>query len=587
GEDREVARVSAVKALKESGDLLEIKQYRTSVGRSERTDAVVEPRLTLQWFVKMEGLSATALEAVRSEEVKFYPPQMFNMYHSWLRPENVRDWCISRQLWWGQRIPAWYYGEEEFVAETSEEALTLAREKYPDLKAEDLRQDEDVLDTWASSWLWPMSVFDGFRDQKELAYYYPTSDLVTGWDIMYLWVARMIMAGYAFSEDLLGKEFVEKNGRMPFKNVYFTGMVRDEKKRKMSKSLGNSPDALELLATYGADGVRFGMLSSAAAGNDIIFDAPIDPKTKKALNESELCNQGKKFCNKIFNANRLIQGFTVADVAPDPTAQLAARWLDAKLQHTITEVDRMIGEYRLSEALMTLYKFIWGDFCSWYLEAIKPEGDLSREIYDFTITAFETMMTLLHPFLPFITEEVWHELRERGEGEDCVVSEWPTATAYDAEIVRSFGVLQDTVSAMRDVRNQRGVNKREALALHIERSGESEKLLGAHAGAGEFLKKAGVLSAVELTDAEPANAVPFLVGNDRAFLVLNEAVDLAEMMDKMREELQRLEKQVIGVEKKLGNERFVANAPEEVVALEKKKLADFTAKIGSLRKLLR
>ena len=588
GLDRDEARTEFVKHLKKTGDLLKTKQYRTSVGRSERTSAVVEPRLTLQWFLKMDGLAATALGAVESGEVKFHPENMVNMYRSWLKPENVRDWCISRQLWWGQRIPAWYYKDEVFVAETAEEALTEAQHKLPleNLTLKDLQQDEDVLDTWFSSWLWPMSVFDGWRDTKELEYYYPTNDLVTGWDIMFFWVARMVMAGYEFSPDLLGQKFVEQHGKMPFKNVYFTGMVRDEKRRKMSKSLGNSPDALQLLDNYGADGVRFGMLSSAAAGNDIVFDAPI--KDGRVLNESELCNQGKKFCNKIFNANRLIQGFAVADVDPSPVATLAARWLEAKLNQTIGEVDRAIGEYRLSEALMTLYKFIWGDFCSWYLEAIKPEAGqpLSRTTYETTISAFERMMTLLHPFLPFVTEEVWHELRDRPAGEDCIVSNWPTAGDYDAAVVRNFTLLQDTVSHVRDVRNQRKINQREALTVYVSRSPESEALLGADAGAKDFLTKAGVLKDVGLTTEQPDNALPFLVGNDKAYVVLNETIDLAAEHAKINAEIARLEGQLKGVTKKLSNERFVANAPEAVVALEKKKQADWTAKIASLRAML-
>ena len=590
GMDREEARVEIVKMLKKTGELIETKQYRTSIGRSERTDAVVEPRLTLQWFLKMDGLAATALNAVESGEVKFHPENMVNMYRSWLKPENVRDWCVSRQLWWGQQIPAWYWKDEVFVAETAEEALEQARQKHPlsKLTADDLKQDEDVLDTWFSSWLWPMSVFDGWENTKELEYYYPTNDLVTGWDIMFFWVARMVMAGYEFSEELLGEDFVKKNGKMPFRNVYFTGMVRDEKRRKMSKSLGNSPDALELLKTYGADGVRFGMLSSAAAGNDIVFDAPIDPKTKHALNESELCNQGKKFCNKIFNANRLIQGFAVADVAPNPTATLAAEWLEAKLNLTVAEVDRLLGEYRVSEAMMTLYKFIWGDFCSWYLEAIKPaDGEaLSKQTYETTISAFERMMTLLHPFMPFITEEVWHDLRDRQDGEDCVVSTWPTAAAYDEQAIKDFTQLQDIVSHIRDVRNQRKIGKKEALALHVQQSEASKRLLGGNAGAMEFLKKSGVLSAVNLTTEEPANALPFLVGNDKAYLVLNETIDFAAENAKINEEIKRLEGQLKGVTKKLANERFVANAPEAVVALEKKKMADWTAKVESLRAML-
>ncbi|MFT6000077.1 MAG: valyl-tRNA synthetase [Neolewinella sp.] len=598
GMDRDLARVEFVKLLKKTGDLLETKQYRTSVGRSERTNAVVEPRLTMQWFLKMEDMAATALKAVESGEIKFHPASMVNMYRSWLKPENARDWPVSRQLWWGQRIPAWFYGEEVFVAETEAEALAAAQQKFPEksLTLADLKQDDDVLDTWFSSWLWPISVFDGFKDTKELEYYYPTNDLVTGWDIMFFWVARMVMAGYEFIPELLGEEFVKKNGKMPFKNVYFTGMVRDEKRKKMSKQLGNSPDALELLEKYGADGVRFGMMRSAAAGNDIVFDAPVYSSDPEEKNTSELCNQGKKFCNKIFNANRLIQSFEVADGIPNPTALLATKWLEAKLAHVTIEVDRMLGEYRISEALATLYNFIWGDFCSWYLEAIKPgEGEsISQQTYEAAISAFERMMTLLHPFMPFITEEVWHDLRDRKEGEDCVVSSWPKAVAFDADIVKAFTLLQDTVSNIRDIRNQRKVGKREPLALFVNESAASRQLfasrlpseVGANAGAVEFLRKAGALKSVELTTEAPANALPFLIGNDKAYLVLNELIDIEAENAKIKEEIARLEGQLKGVTKKLSNERFVSNAPDAVIALEQKKMADWTAKVVSLRAML-
>ena len=588
GMDRFDARVEVIKKLKASGDLVEIKQYRTKVGRSERTDAVVEPRLTLQWFLRMDDLAATALGAVESGEVKFHPENMVNMYRSWLKPENVRDWCISRQLWWGQRIPAWYWEDDVFVAETAEEALAEARRKHAtaDIKMEDLKQDDDVLDTWFSSWLWPMSVFDGFETTEELEYYYPTSDLVTGWDIMFFWVARMVMAGYEFSDELLPEEVIAKKGKMPFKNVYFTGMVRDKNREKMSKSKGNSPDALTLIKTYGADGVRFGMMRSAAAGNDIIFDAPFDGD-KKILNTSELCNQGKKFCNKIFNANRLIQGWEQTDREPDPVTVLAGRWLEAKLNHTINETTRLIEEYRISEALATLYNFIWGDFCSWYLEAIKPtDGKLSKQTYELTISAFERMMTLLHPFMPFITEEVWHQLRNRAEGVDCIVSTWPKAGDIDTGVIKDFTLLQDVISATRDIRNQRQVSQRDELKLFIQRTDATEKLLGEVAGAKEMLVKSGVLSAVELTDATPDNALPFLVGNDKGYLQLNEQIDLEGERAKIDEEITRLEKQVAGVNKKLGNERFVSNAPEAVVAKERKKLADWSAKIESLKAML-
>lgn len=585
GMDRFDARVEVIKLLKANGDLVEIKQYMTKVGRSERTNAVVEPRLTLQWFMRMDELSATALEAVKSGEVKFHPENMFNMYQNWLKPENVRDWCISRQLWWGQRIPAWYHGEEVFVAETEAQALAQAREKLnnPNLQLSDLHQDEDVLDTWASSWLWPISVFDGFKNQKELAYYYPTNDLVTGWDIMYLWVARMVMAGYEFSEGLLGEDFIEAKGRMPFKNVYFTGMVRDEKRRKMSKSLGNSPDALALLDTYGADGVRFGMLSSAAAGNDIVFDAPIDPQTGKVLNESKLCDQGRKFCNKIFNANRLIQGWEIDENRTVPANEaLAADWLESRLNQVISETDRLMSEYRISEAMMDLYKFIWGDFCSWYLEVIKPaDGKLSTSTYNRTITAFEQMMTLLHPFMPFITEEVWHDLRDRKPGEDCIVSKWPTAGQIDEELLGQFDKLQLLIGNVREIRNSRGIKAREPLACYLQRTDSTTAML-ARTGWSEVVQKLAYLESLELTDVEPDSAVTFLTGNDTTYLVTKETIDVAAEKEKITSELNRLRGQLTGVEKKLGNERFVANAPDNVVAHERNKMADFKAKIESL-----
>ncbi len=585
GLDRFEARTEVIKMLKTSGDLVNITQYRTRVGRSERTSAVVEPKLTLQWFVRMEEMSATALEAVRSGEVKFHPENMFNMYQTWLKPENVRDWCISRQLWWGQRIPAWYYEEEVFVAQTAAEALEKARTKLekPDLQLADLRQDEDVLDTWASSWLWPISVFDGFRDQEELAYYYPTNDLVTGWDIMYLWVARMVMAGYTFSESLLGSDLVEKHGRMPFRNVYFTGMVRDEKRRKMSKSLGNSPDALALLDTYGADGVRFGMLSSAAAGNDIIFDAPIDSETGQVKNESKLCDQGRKFCNKIFNANRLLQGWEVAaDVAMGDGDLLAINWLENRLQQVVGETDRLMREYRISEAMMGLYKFIWGDFCSWYLEIIKPnDGRIHSAIYDRTITAFEQMMTLLHPFLPFVTEEVWHQLRDRVSGDDCIVSQWPQAGQVNEELIGQFERLQQLISSVREIRNSRGLKAREILRCQLQQSAQSEAML-ALAGWSEIVQKLAFLEELSLTSVEAVGAITFLTGNDTTYLFTHEVIDTAAEKAKIEEEVNRLRGQLMGIDKKLNNPSFVANAPENVVAHERRKMADFTAKIESL-----
>jgi valyl-tRNA synthetase len=450
GQDRFEARKNIKILLKESGHLVELEPYVTSIGTSERTGAVVEPRLTEQWFIKMDEFADTALKAVESKEVSFYPPQFWNMFNSWLRPENIRDWCISRQLWWGHRIPAWYYGEHIFVAHNEEEALAQAREQLnrPDLELADLKQDEDVLDTWASSWLWPIQVFNGFQDTRELAYYYPTNVLVTGWDIIFFWVARMIISGYEYSEDLLGTDFVEKKGREPFHDVYFTGMVRDNKRRKMSKSLGNSPDSLKLMERYGADGVRFGLMSTTSAGNDIIFDAPIDPKTDKVLDESKLCEQGRNFCNKMWNALRLIKGWDQTDEAPDAVSELAGQWMTNKLKEAIKEVEEQIQEYRLGDALKLLYKLIWDDYCSWYLEMIKPAygKPISKATYEQAISLFEPMMTLLHPFMPFVTEEIWHNLRERKEGDDCVISTYPATVDYDQDIISKVDAAKELVS---------------------------------------------------------------------------------------------------------------------------------------------
>ncbi|RMF00750.1 MAG: valine--tRNA ligase, partial [Bacteroidetes bacterium] len=581
GMDRDEARKAIGKLLEEAGALVKIEDYRTRVGRSERTHAVVEPKLTLQWFVKMEEFAATALEAVRSNEVKFHPKSMWNMFHSWLKEENVRDWCISRQLWWGHRIPAWYYGEEVFVAETAEEALAQAREKTgkPDLSLSDLQQDEDVLDTWFSSWLWPISVFDGFERQDELHYYYPTNTLVTGWDIMFFWVARMIMAGYEWSEELLGKEVVEQKGRQPFYDVYFTGMVRDNKRRKMSKSLGNSPDALQLIEKYGADGMRFGILSSSSAGNDIIFDAPI-AKDGTVLNESKLCEQGRNFCNKMWNALRLIDGWQVAaDREADAISSLAADWIEARLAEVTQEVDRLIGEFRFSDAIMSLYKFIWGDFCSWYLEMIKPgDGQIDPLTLERTRSAYERMMTLLHPFMPFVSETIWHGLREREPGDDCCVSRWPEAQDFDQDLIRLVDLAQGAVVKIRETRSSKSIKEREPLALYVAAGSPGAELVQ-HAGIRAAVAKMAYLSDFTLSDTAPANAVSFLVGTSEFFLQLNEEIDTAAELAKLSKEEARLEGFIAGIEKKLSNERFVQNAPPAIVEKERQKLADGQAKL--------
>ena len=593
GEDRFVARKSMAKALEAGGFIEKIEDYRNSVGLSERTKAMVEPRLTLQWFVDMKGFAKSALQAVESGEVTFYPSHFFNMYNSWLKEENVRDWCISRQLWWGQQIPAWYYGEEVFVAKTAEEALAQAQEKLdnPSLTIHDLKRDEDVVDTWFSSWLWPISVFDGFEDQTELKYYYPTNVLVTGWDIMFFWVARMIMSGYEWSTSLLGSELVNEKGRQPFHDVFFTGMVRDNKRRKMSKSLGNSPNAINLIDTYGADGVRFGMLSSAAAGNDIVFDAPFDQETKAVLDESKLCEQGRNFCNKIWNALRLILSWEVTTDPIDSKEQaiheLANRWMHNRLEASVHDIDAQFAEYRLADALMTLYKLIWDDYCSWYLEMIKPEygAPIAKDTLEHAIQLLERMMTLLHPFMPFITEEIWHQLRDRLEGEDCVVSSYPQPQPFDDVLIKQVEKAKDVVSNIRDTRNSKGLKMRELLEVYLQEN-ETSRALFHVPGWKSMITKMGYLESLTLTNEEVPNSISFLSYTEKYFVVLNQAIDTEAERLRIQKDLEHFEGFVASVKKKLSNERFVNNAPEAVVAKERQKLADGETKIQGLKEAL-
>ncbi len=594
GMDRFEVRELIVKDLEREGHLVKVEEYVNKVGRSERTQAVVEPRLSLQWFLKMDDFARTALEAVRNKEVRFFPEHFWNMYYTWLREENVRDWCISRQLWWGQRIPAWYYEDEVFVAETAEEALEQARKKLgkPDLKMEELRQDEDVVDTWFSSWLWPITVFDGFERQDELRYYYPTNALVTGWDIMFFWVARMIMSGYEYSGELLGEDWVEEHGRMPFRDVFFTGMVRDNKRRKMSKSLGNSPDALELINRYGADSVRFGLLSSTSAGNDIIFDAPIDPQTGKVLNESALCEQGRNFSNKMWNALRLVKGWELAKSGESdeellPVQQLAVRWLEHKFNQLLEKLENYYEQYRLSDAIMDLYSFIWNDFCSWYLEMVKPPfgKPVSQEIYEHTLSLFERMMSVLHPFMPFVTEEIWHQLRERGEGEDCVVSPYPRAGSYDKTIIEQVDAARELISKIRDQRNAWGLKNKDAIALYAQKS-ENTSSLFALPGFRQMVSKLAHLSSFELSEGDVTGGRAFLSGKDKYFAVFEQKVDVAAERAKLEKELEYYQGFVASIEKKLSNEKFVNNAPAPVVERERKKLADGLKKIRILQESL-
>ena len=594
GEDRFTAKKLILKDLKASGNLVKIENYKNTVGRSERTNAVVEPRLTLQWFMDMKAACATALDAVEKDEVTFYPESIINMYRNWVAEDKVRDWCISRQLWWGQQIPAWFYGDDVFVAETVEEALEQAKAKTGNnaLTIADLKQDEDVVDTWFSSWLWPISVFDGFENKKELEYYYPTNVLVTGWDIIYLWVARMIMAGYEWSEDLLGKEFIEKNGRQPFNDVYFTGMVRDEKRRKMSKSLGNSPDALKLIDKYGGDGVRFGMLSSGSAGNDIIFDAPIDSKTQKAKDESSLCEQGSKFCNKIWNAMRMLK---LLEVVEEPLSEeiddmnrLANDWMENKFQQLLETLEQNYAQYRLSDAMMNLYNFIWNDYFSAYLEMIKPEYGKPIDLVtlDKAMNYFEQLMTVLHPFMPFVTEEIWHRLGDRKEGEDCIMSSYPTKKSYDSAIISEVDSILEVISKIRFNRSDKGMKPKDPLKLFVQKTPVTEALFQ-KAGMQKIIKHLAFISDVQFTEADEVDGtISFLTGTEKYFLEANIQIDVEAEKARITKDLEYARGSVSRLEKKLGNERFVQNAPPAVVENEQKKLADSLAKIKVLEESL-
>jgi len=574
GLDRFEARSRMKALLEQGGHLVKVEDYATNIGRSERTNAVVEPKLSLQWFVRMSELSAPALKAVLDKEIRFYPENFQNLYRTWM--ENLRDWCISRQLWWGQRIPAWYLKSEPlnqekhiFVASTAEEALEKARQTTgnPHLTLDDLRQDEDVLDTWASSWLWPISVFDGFRQPEgEIRYYYPTSVLVTGWDIIFFWVARMIMAGY------------EYRGERPFHAVYFTGMVRDKLRRKMSKSLGNSPDVLELLDNYGADGVRYGLMSSAAAGNDILFD-------------EKLCENGRNFCNKLWNALRLVKGWQVVE-APESEADqrrnaLAVQWMRAKFSRTLQAIEADMAAFRLSEALLALYSFIWDDFCSWYLEIIKPgfEKPIDRHTYEATLDLYSDLMIALHPFMPFITEEIWHRLRERAPGEDCIIQRYPRATAFEEALIQQVETAKELVTRIREVRNEYQVKPREALIVWVKDSPSARTLFSCE-GLTELVVKLAVLSKLEFCDAEPTDAKPFLSGTEKYFVEISQPIDYQAERAKVQQELEYQRGFLKSIEAKLANERFVNAAPPTVVENERKKRADALARIHILEETL-
>jgi len=563
GEDRFIVRKLITKDLEENGALVGIKDIRHNVGRSERTDCVVEPRLSLQWYVDMESLAKPAMEAVEKDIVEFFPEKYKNTYRHWMT--NIRDWCISRQLWWGQRIPAYYYEDKIYVAESDAEALALAQKDYPDLNQEDLKQEDDVLDTWFSSWLWPMSVFNGFESEEEVAYYYPTSVLVTGWDIIFLWVARMIMAGYEWRD------------QFPFKDVYFTGMVRDKQRRKMSKSLGNSPDPLKLIADFGADAVRYGMLSCSPAGGDLLFD-------------EKLIENGRNFSNKIWNANRLIQGWTVDDNLETPQGNvLASAWINSRLDAAVESIEKSYKTYRLSEALMGIYTFVWNDFFSSFLEMIKPayQAPIDAKTFQNAINIYEKICIHLHPFMPFITEEVWHTLRKRKEGEDCIVTLYPEAKAIDTDLIQDVELLRTIASNVRDIKNKKQMKPKDKVDITIISDNEIERCMNRD-GFLELLSKVALLDKVtQVKDESGVEGLAFICGKTKIFAHLNLEIDIEEELAKSKEELERQKGFISGISKKLSNERFVSGAPEAVVNMERKKMADGEARIAALESYIK
>ncbi|MDE5689038.1 MAG: class I tRNA ligase family protein, partial [Paramuribaculum sp.] len=554
GMDRFAVREQIAKDLQAAGLVEKIESYENKVGYSERnSDTVTEPRLSDQWFLKMESLAKPALEGVENGTIRFIPEKYINTYRHWMT--EIRDWCISRQLWWGHRIPAYYLPDGSIVvAESEEEALAMAREKNPDLTAADLRQDEDTLDTWFSSWLWPISLFNGILDpdNEEMKYYYPTADLVTGPDIIFFWVARMIMAGYHFA------------GKQPFNNVYFTGIVRDEIGRKMSKQLGNSPDPLDLIDTYGADGVRVGLMLCAPAGNDILFD-------------KKLCETGRNFCNKIWNAFRLVKGWEVSDTAATPdSAATAARWFEAKLSASIAEINDLFAKFRISEALKEIYRLFWDDFSAWYLEMAKPAygSPVDKVTYERTLGFFDSLLRLLHPFMPFITEELWQHLAERRDGESIMYASMPEPTETDSEIISLMAHAQEVVNGLRNVRAEKNIPNKEQLTVNV---------IGTWPGIEDsVIAKLANASAINHNSAKDAAAASFMAGTVEVNVPLAGTIDTAAELERLRKDLDYYTGFKASVEKKLSNERFVANAPEPVVEGERKKLADARAKIESL-----
>lgn len=557
GMDRFAVREQIEKDLTEAGLLEKVEDYTNKVGHSERTDAVIEPKLSMQWFLKMTELAQPALKAVMDDDIKLHPAKFKNTYRHWM--ENVKDWCVSRQLWWGHRIPAYYLPSGSYVvASTKEEALKLAQEQDPSLKSEDLRQDEDCLDTWFSSWLWPITLFTPALgdNSKEFDYYYPTSDLVTGPDILFFWVARMIIAGYEFK------------GQKPFENVYLTGIVRDKIGRKMSKSLGNSPDPLDLIDRYGADGVRMGMMISAAAGNDILFD-------------EALCEQGRNFCNKVWNVFRLIKGWEASDIEQPLHAEIAIKWFEQQLSATALEIDDLMSKYRISEALTAIYKLIRDDFSGWYLELIKPAygQPIDTKTLRKTELFLETLLAQLHPFMPFITEELWQALKERQEGESLMVTLIPEAGSVDNAFLARFAQTQEVISAIRNIRTSKNLSPREELVLEVAPSYANDM--------DAVLMKLANLTEIRRSEEKSEGSISFVIGTDEFAVPMVNLINAEEEIKKLEEDLEYQKKFLLGVEKKLSNENFVARAPEQVIALERKKKADAESRIQTIEQSLK
>ena len=563
GMDRFEVRKKIKADLEASGNLIKVESYRTNIGRSERTNAVVEPKLSLQWYVDTKQIAKPALDAVENGEISFYPDHMKNTYRHWM--ENIRDWCISRQLWWGHRVPAYYYNDEIFVAETIEKALEIAKQKTgnQNLTSADLKQDEDVLDTWFSSWMWPISVFDGMDGSKDFDYYFPTSVLVTGWDIIFLWVARMAMASY------------EWKGKLPFHDVYFTGMVRDKLRRKMSKSLGNSPDALKLIDDYGADGVRFGMLACSPAGGDLLFD-------------EKLCEQGRNFTNKLWNATRLIKGWqTDSSIEINSGNAIVNTYMNDRYAEISTEIERLYAQYKLSEVLKLIYNFAWDDFCSFYLEAIKPQQNtaIASQQKDACIAIFEKICIILHPFMPFITEEIWHQLKDRKEGDDCFKAAYHAEKLSSREVIEEITELRSVLTSTKDLRNKYGVKNAVAVPLAILPN-EGISLIK-NEGCFLLLKKLGNFSEVNYTSTEIADAQSFLGLRNKYYLTLPISINIEEEISKLNKEIEAAKSFITMTEKKLSNEKFVANASPDIVEKERQKLTDGNARLAALEESLK